>query len=568
MGYTLLATMRDEAPFILEWVAYHKAIGFDRLIIFSNNCSDGTDKILAALHATGHIIHIPHQPSESKKIAEEVSQLVLSERMIPQDDWTIWLDADEFLNIHCGTGHVADLRNSVGDARGICISWRVFGDSGNDKFPGLFISEDFINCADEGEAWQNVKTFFRMDYDVVELFQHKPMFSHNFWNKECQFLSSKSIAMDPNGRYMSLWMNGQKRGKIEVTEAGWKVAQINHYAVRTKRMFDFKRARGRIGEANSNAKSRYNETYYSGLNLNSEQDRSVLRWSKVVLKDISSLERDIACEVDIGKILSENYQDSIMIAERVKSDVTEFIDVKSRPDKQRYQNMHQSHHAEIETRSYSNNALADAIISSLQPKSVIDVGCGIGLLMNQLAKNDIDVLGIEGTWLQDESMIMSPEKYLRLDLENSFTIQRKFDVCCCIEVAEHLDPSRADGFIKDICALSGAVVFSAAIAGQGGKGHKNEQWQEYWCSKFESNGFSTFDLFRDRFRRDNKMLPWLQQNVLLFLDKQHRLADELIAFQIEPEMANMIHPTYHEKIMRRTRRSFRRRIANLRVGDV
>lgn len=37
MSFTLFSAMKNEAPFLLEWVAYHKAIGFDRIVIYSND---------------------------------------------------------------------------------------------------------------------------------------------------------------------------------------------------------------------------------------------------------------------------------------------------------------------------------------------------------------------------------------------------------------------------------------------------------------------------------------------------------------------------------------------------
>ena len=67
-------------------------------------------------------------------------------------------------------------------------------------------------------------------------------------------------------------------------------------------------------------------------------------------------------------------------------------------------------------------------------------------------------------------------------------IGRRFDLVNCLEVAEHLDASRADSFVDDLCALGDVVVFSAAIPGQGGTHHVNEQFQSYWQERFRRNG--------------------------------------------------------------------------------
>lgn len=101
--------MRNEAPFILEWVAYHLEIGFERMIVFLNDCCDGTDEILVVLDAAGIITHSPYVVDHSQSVAEQVAQKVRDQNMIPDGSWAIWLDADEFLNIHTGEGRVDDL---------------------------------------------------------------------------------------------------------------------------------------------------------------------------------------------------------------------------------------------------------------------------------------------------------------------------------------------------------------------------------------------------------------------------------------------------------------------------
>lgn len=317
MKSTLIATMRDEAPFILEWLAYHKAIGFDRVLVFSNDCTDGTDKILAALDNAGEITHIPYSPSPQQRIAEQVSDYILRNKLLQRNDWAMWLDADEFLNIHLGEGSVSELVHMIeqNGARGMCISWRVFGDGGQQQFSGKFLSPDFCQCASAGQAWQNVKTVFRFEDDVIELFQHKPILDKIFWEGGGKFLSSKPSDIKRNHHLIQHWMAGRKRGKVAPDEAGWGAAQINHYAVRTKRLFDYKKARCRIGEANQDANSRYTNTYYKGLNLNSEVDVTILRWSDRVAEGVKRLVSLIADEIDVGATVQSRYPNNTVQVE-------------------------------------------------------------------------------------------------------------------------------------------------------------------------------------------------------------------------------------------------------------
>ena len=40
--FTVVSTMKNEGPYILEWVAHYKALGFDRIVVCTNDCEDTT----------------------------------------------------------------------------------------------------------------------------------------------------------------------------------------------------------------------------------------------------------------------------------------------------------------------------------------------------------------------------------------------------------------------------------------------------------------------------------------------------------------------------------------------
>ncbi len=562
MGATILATMRDEAPFLLEWIAYHKAIGFEKIIVFSNDCGDGTDKILSSLHRAGHLLHVPHDPDPNLTVVEQVGQRVLKDHLISDGDWMIWLDADEFLNIHVGKGSVNDLIAYVGDARGMCVSWRLFGDAGQNVFSGSFLAHPFTRCAPLGQRWQTVKTFFKFDSDITELYNHKPIFKPKFWENGGYFLSSSGSKLDTNNKYMQKWINGNKRSKIEDDEAGWNVAQINHYIVRTKPLFELKKQRGRIGKPNSLNSDRYSEKFFSSHNFNTSEDTSINRWINRTYEGMQFLQSSVLKELDVSALIQENYSTELVKPRTIDTDgrySSAGTNVKTdtrivENDFQRYQKMHRAHSKDHQQRSYANNRLAAEVQNLIKVQSVVDVGCGIGLLLQALKENDVEVLGLEGMWLDESQMVLAPDFYRLLDLERPFDLSSRFDVCFCIEVAEHLEPSRAESFVSDLCQLSDVVVFSAAIPGQGGHGHKNEQWQEYWCNLFGKNGYGTYDPFREKFRRDPDMLPWLQQNTILFLRHETNLSVKLADQEITPNLANFILPMYHKKALRRQKR--------------
>ncbi|MDA3888128.1 MAG: glycosyltransferase family 2 protein, partial [Allgaiera sp.] len=56
--FIIVTPMKNEGPFILEWVAHNLAIGVDEIVIFSNDCTDGSDALLDRLHEMGKLRHV------------------------------------------------------------------------------------------------------------------------------------------------------------------------------------------------------------------------------------------------------------------------------------------------------------------------------------------------------------------------------------------------------------------------------------------------------------------------------------------------------------------------------
>ena len=160
----LFTAVKNEGPFLIEWIAYHMSIGFDQIIIASNDSTDGTTELLNQLDEEGLITHLHHKPGFRDRNAQRSALRALNKsHLLNNGDWLIWLDADEFLNIKAGQGNVNDLVDVIGENLGMIIPWRVFGDSGNKTFRGRFISHYFSLASKEEYDPETcaIKTFFR-----------------------------------------------------------------------------------------------------------------------------------------------------------------------------------------------------------------------------------------------------------------------------------------------------------------------------------------------------------------------------------------------------------------------
>lgn len=109
------------------------------------------------------------------------------------------------------------------------------------------------------------------------------------------------------------------------------------------------------------------------------------------------------------------------------------------------------------------------IINVLDPKSVVDLGCGTGTWLSVFFESGIsDILGIDGPWARNVQKLIPETKFVYSDLSEPIQIEKKFDLAISLEVAEHLPEEKADQFIKSLTGLSPVVLFAAAIPGQGG----------------------------------------------------------------------------------------------------
>jgi cyclopropane fatty-acyl-phospholipid synthase-like methyltransferase len=156
------------------------------------------------------------------------------------------------------------------------------------------------------------------------------------------------------------------------------------------------------------------------------------------------------------------------------------------------------------------------------PERLLDVGCGIGTMVNVSAQLGVNACGIDQLVTDNKETVAC---FTHHNLVDKYDHPIKSNMVLCLEVAEHLDQS-AHATLCDTCAdnlMDGRgnfLVFSAAFPNQGGIGHVSERPSKYWMDQFSLRKLNyRMDLTVNLsllWSNIHSPLYWLASNVLIF----------------------------------------------------
>lgn len=245
---TICAIVRDELAGIVEWIAYYKSLGSDALVIYDNDSTDGTERILAALHAAGEIARFPWPSRIGSRPQTEAYAHALSHACT---EWIGFFDCDEFLVLPDDDELDSYLDCAPADAGAIAVNWRIFGDSGQNCFAARPVIERFTRGADLSSV---------LNHSFKTLARRRCVQRQGI--HDCTLSSGHYVT----GSFRPL----RKAGAGASAEADHLGAILNHYVVKSREEWQAKLRRGHANRAGkSGRRAGALQSVYESLNDNS-----------------------------------------------------------------------------------------------------------------------------------------------------------------------------------------------------------------------------------------------------------------------------------------------------------
>jgi trans-aconitate methyltransferase len=183
----------------------------------------------------------------------------------------------------------------------------------------------------------------------------------------------------------------------------------------------------------------------------------------------------------------------------------------------------------------SARAILAVVNMLVSPKSVVDVGCGIGTWLKVWRDLGVEnIVGIDGDYVNRRNLLIPAERFTPMNLAAPVKVEGAYDLVQSLEVGEHLPEQSSEAFVAFLCSLGPIVLFSAALPYQGGTDHINEQWPDFWAELFKKQGYVTVDAIRDRVWTNPDVAYYYAQNALLF---------------VKAEVLDSLHPIIRQSVV-------------------
>lgn len=286
MRITAVTCVKNEGPFLLEWIAFNRVIGVTDFLFYHNDCSDGTDTMLHALEKHGIVTSLPN-PAEGRNYQMEALKDARKQPIVNKADWVWVADVDEFLNIHVGDHTIPALIKACGDPQCISVNFQFFANDGIETYVDKPVIEQFLRSHNPdvwaGEMAIEVKSLVRKDFPLQYYGAHRPF--HKVEKAKSQPSWSDGSGRPVPGAFVK---HANKRRIRKFPARGARAfATLNHYALRSLDSYLVKNDRGDVNREHR----AFDDTYWRERNDPAWRDDSILRYSKKLHAELNRLKK-------------------------------------------------------------------------------------------------------------------------------------------------------------------------------------------------------------------------------------------------------------------------------------
>ncbi|WP_136635026.1 glycosyltransferase family 2 protein [Pseudooceanicola onchidii] len=285
MRITAVTCVKNEGPFLIEWIAFNRVVGVTDFLFYSNDCTDATDRLLDALAVQGVVRHLPN-PAQGRNYQMEALKASRREDIVTGADWVWIADVDEFLNIHVGDHTIPGLIAASGDPQAISVNFQFFANAGVEGYEDRPVIEQFTRSHNPdiwcGEFAIEVKSLIRKDFPLQYYGAHRPFFNVKKVGK------ARPKWTDGSGRPVPpkflIAANARRIRKFPAAGAR-RFATLNHYALRSLDSYLVKNDRGDVNREHR----AFDDTYWRERNDMAHEDRSILRYLPALRTEMDRL---------------------------------------------------------------------------------------------------------------------------------------------------------------------------------------------------------------------------------------------------------------------------------------
>lgn len=274
-GSLVLTAMRNEGPFILEWLAWQKMLGFENILVMFNDCTDHSPQLLRLLERAGELACKRHEPRLHHSPQPEAYHMARRHPLVKKAKWMLTCDVDEFLVIHVGDGSLGALLND-GDVpfAAMSINWRLFGSSDIQTWQDALVHRTFIRSSGtDVQRNSEIKSLVR----DPRLYNRLNAHCASGWSGEGTWGEGGNYYVLSDGsRFEEFHPNKSPKNGCPAGRLLHHIAEINHYAVRTMEEFNHKKGR----PAASNFADRYTNNFHKRVDRNEQENLSAVAYGE------------------------------------------------------------------------------------------------------------------------------------------------------------------------------------------------------------------------------------------------------------------------------------------------